>query len=387
MTADGLDAGLDAEVAVVGVGTMGSMALWALAEAGVPAIGFERFGLGHDRSAVGGETRLFRMAYHESPEYVPLLRQARRLWGELERRSGIQLFTRTGCLSIGDPDSEPMRNVRESIEANDLPHEYLDAPTLRRRYPQHRLRPDEVGLLDLEGGAVRPEFAVLAAAERAVELGARLHTDTVVDEVLPTGDDRVLVRAGGREYRVRHAVLATGPWLGRWLPGLDTAVTARRLVLSWFAPHRPEEFAVGAFPSFIRDTDGTHLFGMPIMDGVSVKAGFGDQFGDVDDPDRFVRDVRPEELGVLRDAVAELLPGVRPDPIRVSVHMDGYTSDRHALVGPLPGQPGVWLLGGFSGHGFKLSPAFGKIMAELIIEGRPSLPIDRFDPKRLLVSG
>lgn len=67
--------------------------------------------------------------------------------------------------------------------------------------------------------------------------------------------------------------------------------------------------------------------------------------------------------------------------------MDGYTEDRHALVGSLPGQPGVWLPGGFSGHGFKLSPVFGKIMAELITEGRPSLPIDRFDPTRLPAPG
>jgi sarcosine oxidase len=158
-------------------------------------------------------------------------------------------------------------------------------------------------------------------------------------------------------------------------------------VLSWFAPYRPAEFMVSAFPAFIRDTGGLHLFGVPIMDGVSVKAGVADQFGTVDDPDEFVRDVRPDELRVLRDAVAELLPGLRPNPIRVSVHMDGYTADRHALVGALPGQPGVWLLGGFSGHGFKLAPVFGQLMAELLTEAKPLLPIDRFDPARSLVSG
>jgi sarcosine oxidase len=155
-------------------------------------------------------------------------------------------------------------------------------------------------------------------------------------------------------------------------------------VLSWFAPYRPAEFEVGRFPAFIRDTDGMHLFGVPIMDGATVKAGFADLFGDIEDPDEFVRDIRPAELGTLRAVVADLLPGLRPNPVRVSVHMDGYTEDRHPLVGPLPGQPGVWLLGGFSGHGFKLAPVFGKLMAELLTQGRPSLSIAQFDPARVL---
>jgi sarcosine oxidase len=68
---------MDAEVAVIGTGTMGAMTLRGLARAGVSAIGFEQHAIGHDRSAAGGEGRIFRTAYREGPPYVPMLLQAR----------------------------------------------------------------------------------------------------------------------------------------------------------------------------------------------------------------------------------------------------------------------------------------------------------------------
>jgi sarcosine oxidase len=82
--------------------------------------------------------------------------------------------------------------------------------------------------------------------------------------------------------------------------------------------------------------------------------------------------------------VARFLPGLIPGPVRVSAFMDGYTPDGHALVGPLPAAPNVWMLGGFSGHGFKLAPAIGEVAADLIRHGKTSLSIAHLDPGRYL---
>jgi sarcosine oxidase len=62
--------------------------------------------------------------------------------------------------------------------------------------------------------------------------------------------------------------------------------------------------------------------------------------------------------------------------------MDGYTPDGHALAGPLPATPNVWLLGGFSGHGFKLSPAIGQAVTDLIRRGKTDLPVEHLKPSR-----
>jgi sarcosine oxidase len=80
--------------------------------------------------------------------------------------------------------------------------------------------------------------------------------------------------------------------------------------------------------------------------------------------------------------VAELLPGLLPTPVRISSYMDAYTSDGHGLVGALPGTDNVWLLGAFSGHGFKLATAFGQVAADLVTEGKTGLPIEQLDPAR-----
>jgi sarcosine oxidase len=70
------------------------------------------------------------------------------------------------------------------------------------------------------------------------------------------------------------------------------------------------------------------------------------------------------------------MPGLHPDPIRLSVYMEGYTESSRPLVGPLPGHDNVVLLAGFSGHGFKLSPAMGDIAADLALDGASPQPID-----------
>lgn len=75
-------------VAVVGVGTMGSQAAWRLAARGAEAVAYDRFAPGHDRSAAGGETRVFRSAHFEDTRYVPLLRHADALWGQLQQETG-----------------------------------------------------------------------------------------------------------------------------------------------------------------------------------------------------------------------------------------------------------------------------------------------------------
>ena len=86
------------DVVVLGVGAMGSAALYHLARRGVRALGIERFTLGHDRGSSHGQTRVIRRAYFEHPDYVPLLNRAYQLWDELSQEAGEVLFPRTGLL-------------------------------------------------------------------------------------------------------------------------------------------------------------------------------------------------------------------------------------------------------------------------------------------------
>jgi sarcosine oxidase len=374
-----MTARLDADVAVVGLGAMGAMSAWHLARSGASVLGFEQFGIAHDRGAAGGESRLFRMAYHEGPEYVPLLRRARELWRELAEASGRDLFIPTGCLSIGLPDLAPMVNVRRSVTDHGLEHEILAADELAGRYPQHRLHEGEIGILDVAGGMLRPELAVLAAAEQARGCGARLHDHTPVRAVEP-GDGAVTIVTDEARYRVGRIVVTAGPWTGELVP--TVAVTVKPIVLTWFAATDLDAYRPDRFPAFIRDTDGVHLFGCPVLDGMSVKCGFADVWEPLSGPHDLTRDLPGTALRPLSDAVRRFLPGLHPEPIRHNVYMDGYTPDRTAVVGALPDAPSVVVLAGFSGHGFKMAPVFGSIAADLALEGGTSFDVARMSPAR-----
>ena len=85
-------------------------------EEGVPAIGFEQFTVAHDRGVAGGETRIFRTAYCESPGYVPLLIEARNGWRNLESEAGTPLLDLNGVVTIGNLS---MDRVLVGVPAND----------------------------------------------------------------------------------------------------------------------------------------------------------------------------------------------------------------------------------------------------------------------------
>src|SRR4249920_1165561 len=94
------------DVAVIGLGAMGSATLATLARRGVRAVGIEQFKPAHDKGSSHGETRIIRLGYFEHPSYVPLLRRTYELWRELEAASGTKLLHITGIAEIGPPDGE-----------------------------------------------------------------------------------------------------------------------------------------------------------------------------------------------------------------------------------------------------------------------------------------
>jgi sarcosine oxidase len=373
-------------VAVVGLGSVGAMTAWRLAGRGVRVTGYERYSPGHDHSAHGGETRIFRTAYLESPDYVPLLRRAQQLWRELEKEAGVPLLHLNGVLTFGAAATREVANVRASAAAYGLGLEEIPAAEARRRYPQYRVGDDESVLLDHEAGYLRPELAVLHAGLAAEGHGALVHRYTTVTAIEPDADGVVVRTSAGEADRFDHVAVATGPWAARLLGelGYPGTIEVRRPVQAWFPARDPARFAPGRCPVFIR-VSGTRCYGLPAMDGSGLKLGLHAVDNRVvPDPDALDTGIGMDELAALRAAAAEVLPGVHPEPTRVSAYMEGYTPDGHGIVGRLPGTERVTLLVGFSGHGFKLAPAFGELGAGAVL-GEPAVPsLPQLDPARFV---
>ena len=246
---------------------------------------------------------------------------------------------------IGREDSASIRNVLASAEDFDIPHRVLDESALSRDYPQHRALPGEVAVLDEWAGFLRPEFAVLAAATVARSRGARVITGETVTRLEPVAGG-VRVHAGDRTWTVEQVVVTAGPWTNRFVPTLSDLVLPNKLVMTWYHPRGSvADYLPDAFPIFIREIKDVHIFGIPTLDGGSVKVAPHASYGEMRDADELDRNVPPADLERINAAVADLLPGLVPTPVRVATYMDAYTPDDQAIVGAMPGVDNVWVLG------------------------------------------
>ncbi len=380
-------------VAVVGLGAMGSATLWRLAERGVPATGFERFEPGHDRGSSHGESRIFRTAYLEGPGYVPLAQRAVQLWRELERVSGADLVIQNGALTLGARGSSAITATMRSIRAYDLEHELLDEDELRARYPAHRIAAGEVGIREAQGGLVRPERGILAAVARAEALGARVHRRVTIDRI-ELEPDGVQLIAKDFVCRARHAVISVGSWLNTFLPEFKVPLRVTRQIPGWYPIERPELFAPERFPVFIRDlggldglggsiTEDSSFYGFPTLDGKTIKASIHRE-GPLTDPDRLDRTVTPDDIAQVEECIKLFLHGVATDPVQTQVCMYTNTPDHDFLIGSPAGMPQLTVLGGFSGHGFKFAPVIGDVGADLATRGETDQPVGFLSPDRFL---
>jgi sarcosine oxidase len=373
------------DVGIIGIGTMGSMAAWQLARMGVSVIGFEQFGIGHDRSGAGGESRLFRTAYKEGAEYVPLLLQSKELWRQLEQETQTQLLTLNGGLTIGHPDDDVIKNVQQSINEFELEHDILDYQQAATRYPQHLLLKEEVMILDKNAGYIRPELAVVSAASRAKELGANILSYTGVESIEQVGD-KIRLTARGKQYKVEKLLITAGPWLSKLVPAFRSFVTAKKIILTWFPATDIRRFHADQFPVFTRTTKGIRFFGAPTLENSMVKVGVSNAVSLLEDADNLDRTVGLDEMKESLSIVKKYFLGLKAEPVRASAYMDAYTTDDHSIIGSIPNLANTYVLGGFSGHGFKMAPALGKLAANILLDQPSTFQIDQLNPNRFITS-
>lgn len=371
---------------VVGLGGMGSSAAHHLAARGQRVLGLDRYGPAHDRGASHGGSRITRQSYFEDPAYVPLLLRAYELWEALERDSGRDLMDLCGGLMLGAPDSPTVAGSRLSAERWGLPHEMLDAVSIRRRFPNLAPRSHEIGLYERKAGIVRPEETVRANLGLAAAAGADLRFEEPVLS-WKAGPGDVTVRTARGTYAAGALVICPGPWAPALLADLGVQFTVERQVQFWFQPVD----GVGSYqpdrqPIFIWEgPPGTQVYGFPALDGPDggVKVAFF-RGGEATTPEGIDRSIRPGEIAAVASHLADRVPGVAGRFLRGKTCLYTNTADTHFVIGQHPAHSRVTVACGFSGHGFKFVPVVGEILADLAVTGATPHPIGLFDPRRAL---
>lgn len=353
------------DVVVVGVGGMGSAALYHLARRGKRVLGLERFDIPHDLGSSHGLTRIIRLAYFEDPSYVPLLHRAYELWRELQEDAGEQLLYVTGILEAGERIYD---GALRSCHEHDLPHEQLDGAEVSRRFPAYRLPAGLSVLYQPDAGFVLPERCIVAHVEGALARGATVRARERVRawEQTSTG---VRVETERGEVEAERLVLTAGAWsqdVARLPAGL---VVAQRQVLAWLQPSRPELFIPQRFPVFNLKFEQGHFYGFPIFGIPGVKLGRYYHLEEKGHPDELSRDASQRDETMIRWFAERYLPAGNGPTVALKTCLFELSPDEHFLIDRHPDADAAIVAAGFSGHGFKFCSVVGEILADLATEG------------------
>lgn len=366
------------DVAVIGLGAMGSAALSSAAARGAKAIGIEAHFPAHALSSSHGDSRLIRLGYFEDPSYVPLLQRAYQNWRSLEARLRAEILTVTGVLQIGAPDSKIVSGTRASCEMHGLPHELLDKGAMKRRFPAFELEDDEIGLLDPQGGYVRPEAAIMGYLKLAAEDGAALHFGERVVAIEPDDAGVTIVSTTGR-YRARKVIVATGAWIAELVPQLRSHAQPIRQVVAWYQPKDGFVAEPRRMPCFLRDEGANgSFFGFPAIGIDGVKVGRHAHFREPIDPEAPNPAVNDTDTALLDRFVAKRLPDAASFRVRATTCRYTMLPSEDFLIDTVPGQPNVVVSSACSGHGFKFTSVVGEILADLALQGASALPTSLF---------
>lgn len=368
------------DVIVVGLGALGCVVSHDLAARGLDVLGLDRFEPGHDRGSSHGQTRVIRQAYFEHPDYVPLLQRAYERWADLERWAQRQLYYPVGVLEVGPADGVVVPGVLQAAKQHDLRVQELSGAEIERRFAGITALGDSGlnGVFEQDAGYLSSEESVRQWAARARQRGASLEIGAAVTAWRQDGEQFVVASDAG-EHRAEQLVLCPGAWAPQLLPAwLAGGLHVRRKVLCWYGADRIYHQDTG-FPVWLFEKPEGIFYGFPTRDSTGLKAARHSGGHTTTDPLHLDRELRGDDHLLLDNFLAQHLPQVdSTGPSSHAVCMYTMSADEHFIVGADPEVEGLWYGAGLSGHGFKLVPALGELLATGIATGRdPSPPLFR----------
>jgi monomeric sarcosine oxidase len=319
---------------------------------------------------------------------VPLAQRAGEMWEQAEKEFGTQLLHRTGVLYMGLPDEPFLTEVQESASTNHLKVETLSASEVRYRYPAFEIPEEYAGLFDLRAGWLDVDASIASTHAYARRLGVDCFFEQPVSGWDATANE-VKVHLQNETVTASSLIITAGAWAGELLRSLQLPLRVKRKVLAWFDPLSPELFTPDRLSVFAFSEN--FVYGFPSVPGLGVKMAEhigGSYLPTADSP---VAPPGPADLDPLAAIAAKYMPRLAGDYNQARSRLRHsatclytMTPDDDFIVDHHPEFTNVVYAAGFSGHGFKFAPLIAVALADLLQQGKTSLPIDFLSLDRLL---
>ena len=360
-------------VVVVGAGAFGGWTALAFVRAGMRVTLVDAWGAGNSRASSGGETRVIRAVYGGVPVYSEMAVRAFALWREAEQRWNRQVLFRTGALWMCAGDDSYVRRSVDPMKAVGLSVEELSPSEVARRYPALGVRDVRTAFFEPEAGFITARAACELVRETVVREGGT-YTQAQARPGRITGSRLTsLALSDGSTLEADRLVFACGPWMGQLFPDVigRRIVATRQEVFFFGTPAGDGRYGAGALPVWVHLGERL-VYGVPDHERRGLKIA-DDTAGEDVDPTTMDRTPTPDGLRRARVILRERFPALADAPL-VEARVCQYeaSSDGHFLIDRHPQLENVWLVGGGSGHGFKLGPAVGEHVAGLV-QGRTSV--------------
>jgi glycine/D-amino acid oxidase-like deaminating enzyme len=354
------------DAVVIGGGVMGASIIYNLAIRGMDTpVLLERSTLGS--GSTGRSSGIIRM--HYSTEISTKL-----AWGSYQIfqnfsdavGGGDVAFVKTGFLVIS-PQNEISGLKRNTAiqQSVGVPTSIITLQEARELAPGFVLNEGEAFVWEPESGHADPSGTAMAYANQARELGADIILESPANEVEIDNGKVVAVTTANERYETPVAILATGPWTGRFLDklGIDLPLEATRHEV--FLIRRPVDI-IQTHPGGADLANLTYF--RPEGSNLTL-VGNGNVEHEVN-PDTYNTKPTMNYVEDIWTRLAKRIPAMANGEFFTG-YAGLYTStpDMHPIVDKVEGIDGLYICTGFSGHGFKLSPTVGICVSELVIDG------------------
>jgi glycine/D-amino acid oxidase-like deaminating enzyme len=371
-------------VVVIGAGAFGGWTALTLRRRGARVTLVDAWGPGNVRASSGGETRVIRAGYGARAVYTRMAARALTLWKAHEARYARGLLRQTGALWLAPRGNPFWRDTPATLQAESVTVRALSPAAAARRYPALDFSGIADVLLEPDAGYLFARRACEHVVECLIAEGGAYRQAPVDSPVRFSGSSLRL--HDGERIDADAFVFACGPWMGTLFPDVigKRIVSTRQEVFYFGTPAGDRRFQDDALPVWV-ELGRRLMYVIPGNANRGLKIG-DDTSGPPFDPTNGDRQTTATGLKIVRTYLRRRVPALAKAPlIGTEVCQYEASPDSHYVVDRHPQLPHVWLVGGGSGHGFKMGPAMGELVTAALLDGvtpDPTFSLARLSARR-----